>query len=121
MTEHPTYELLEPIGESKLATVYRGRDLALQRDVAIKVLHDSLRDDPEHSQQLWDAAQFLAGLNDDHVVQVFGLDRERAWLIMELLPGSLAGRLAQGPLPPDLVRSILQQALEGLRALHEQN
>ena len=120
MTDHPTYELLESIGAGALATVYRARDLSLQRDVAVKALRDAVRADPVRSQQLYDAAQFLAGLSHDNIVQVYGLDRDRGWLIMELLPGDLAKRLARGPLPPDLVRSVLQQALKGLQALHAQ-
>jgi len=41
------YEILSPIGEGDVGEVYRAGDTKLNRDVAIKVLPDSLADDPE--------------------------------------------------------------------------
>ena len=71
-------------------------------------------------QRFWDEARFLANVEHDKVVQIYGLDQERGWVIMELADGSLANSLATGPLPPDWVRSVLRQVLDGLDCLHHQ-
>jgi tetratricopeptide (TPR) repeat protein len=119
MMSHRTYEILEEIGRGSLATVYRARDLALKRYVAIKELHEKFKSDPRQMEQFWEEAQFLANLKHDNIVQVHGLDKERGWIIMELLKGSLDANLAENPLPADLVRSVLRQTLSALKALHE--
>src|SRR5258708_1027345 len=120
MKTHPTYELLEEIGRGSAATVYRARDLSLKRYVAIKELQEKFQRDPRQMEQFWQEAQFLANLGHDHIVQIYGLDKERGWIIMELLEGSLDAKLSEGPLSPDLVRSVLHQSLEALVALHAQ-
>lgn len=121
MKSHPVYEILEEIGQGTSATVYRARDLALKRDVAIKELHERLQKDPRQMEQFWQEAQFLAGLRHDNIVQVYALDKERGWIILELMQGSLDARSAAGPLPADMVRSILRQTLQALEALHDRD
>ncbi|MBL8795032.1 MAG: tetratricopeptide repeat protein [Planctomycetia bacterium] len=121
MKSHPNFELLSEIGRGNLATVYRARDLALKRFVAVKEIHEHFQQDPRQMQQFWEEAQFLANLEHDNIVQIYALDQERGWIIMELMAGNLAARAAEGALPAPLVRSILRQCLEGLQFLHEQN
>jgi formylglycine-generating enzyme required for sulfatase activity/serine/threonine protein kinase len=120
MESHPTFEVLQQIGSGESATVFRARDLELKRYVAIKVLHEKLRKDPWRSEQFLLEARVLAGLEHDSIVQVHGLDKERGWIIMELMRGGLDAKLAEGPLAPDLVRSVLRQALGALDYLHGQ-
>jgi serine/threonine protein kinase len=119
MKSHPTYEVLEEIGRGGVATVYRARDLALKRYVAIKELDVKFQNDQRQMEHFWEEAQFLANLRHDNIVQVHGLDKERGWIIMELMKGSLDAKLAEGALPPDLVRSVLRQTLGALQALHQ--
>jgi serine/threonine-protein kinase len=118
MKNHPTYEVLEQIGRGNAATVYRAHDLALRRYVAIKELDEKLHGDPRQMEHFWEEAQFLANLKHDNIVQIHGLDKERGWIIMELMKGSLDAKVAEGPLPPDLVRSVLRQVLSALDTLH---
>jgi serine/threonine-protein kinase len=118
MKSHPSYELVGAIGQGRYATVYRARDLALNREVAIKELNDEARGDERLLQRCWEEARFLAGVEHDNVVQIYGLDQERGWIVMELAEGSLAASLAAGPLPIDSARSVLRQVLDGLDCLH---
>jgi len=120
MKSHPNFELLSEIGRGNLATVYRARDLALKRFVAVKEIHEHFQQDPRQMQQFWEEAQFLANLEHDNIVQIYALDQERGWIIMEMMAGNLAAKAAEGALPSPLVRSILRQCLEGLQFLHEQ-
>ena len=45
--------------------------------------------------------------------------QERGWIIMELMKGTLASKIEEGPSDPDLVRSVLKQTLDALAFLHE--
>ena len=120
MKSHPSYELIGAVGHGRLATVYRARDLALNREVAIKELNDEARRDERLLQRFWDEARFLANVEHDNVVQIYGLDQERGWVIMELAAGGLDATLATNPLPATVVRGVLRQLLDGLDCLHHQ-
>jgi serine/threonine-protein kinase len=120
MKSHPSYQLIGAIGQGRYATVYRARDLALSREVAIKELNDAAWRDERLLQRFWEEARFLANVEHDNVVQIYGLDQERGWIIMELADSNLAVSLTGGPLPAESVRSVLRQVLDGLDCLHHQ-
>jgi serine/threonine protein kinase/tetratricopeptide (TPR) repeat protein len=120
MKSHPSYELVGAVGQGRLATVYRARDLALNREVAIKELNDGARQDERLLQRFWDEARFLANVEHDNVVQIYGLDQQRGWVIMELAAGGLDSAVARAPTPPEVVRGVLRQVLDGLDCLHRQ-
>ncbi len=118
MKNHPSYESAGVVGRGRFATVYRARDVALKREVAIKELHEEVRRDETFLSHFWDEARFLANVEHDNVVQIYGLDRERGWVIMELAAGGLDSTASRGPLAPDVVRGVLRQVLDGLECLH---
>src|SRR5689334_14550147 len=99
-----SYEIIEKIGEGGMGEVYRARDTRLERDVAIKVLLDSVAQDAERLARFEREARLLASLNHAHIAQIYGLDVSGVTtaLVMELVEGpTLADRIAQGPLPLD--------------------
>src|SRR5262250_1139531 len=96
------YEILSAIGAGGMGEVYRARDTKLNRDVAIKVLPDSVASDPEHLARFRREAQLLAALNHPHIAHIHGLEESEAGiaLVLELVDGpTLAERLTQGPIP----------------------
>ena len=101
--------------------MYRSYDLSLGREVAIKELDESGRRDPRHRERFLREAQFLAQFEHDNVLRVYSVDPERGWIVMELMKGTLASMIADGPSDPDLVRSVLKQTLDALAFLHEKN
>jgi serine/threonine protein kinase len=120
MVDHPNYELLEQIASSEQATVWRGRVLTTGKEVAIKILSDSLRADENRLKAVYEGAAFLARLRDrEHFVDILDLDRERGWIIMEYMGHNLA-QDAAAPLSPDRVRQILYDVLAGLSVLEKQ-
>ncbi len=119
MSSHPAYELFEELGRGTNSVVYRSYDLALGREVAIKELDETGRRDPRHRERFLREAQFLAQFEHDNVLRVYSVDPERGWIIMELMKGTLASKIDEGPSDPDLVRSILKQTLDALAFLHE--
>ena len=108
-----------------MGEVYRARDSKLNRDVAIKVLPDSVARDPEHLARFEREAQLLAALNHPHIAHIYGLegrDGPTRALVMELVDGAtLADRIAQGPLPLAEALTIGQQIADALEAAHEKS
>jgi Tol biopolymer transport system component len=101
------YQIVELVGIGGMGEVYKARDTRLNRPVALKVLRQHLRDDPELKQRFEREAQTVAALQHPHicVLHDIGHHGDLDFLVMEYLEGvSLARRLRRGPLP-------LEQAL----------
>ncbi len=118
MTAPLSYELFEELGRGDGAVVHRGYDLSLGREVAVKVLDEAAMRDTRRRERFLREAQFLAQFEHDHVLRVHSVDTQRGWIVMELMQGTLAAVIAQGPSSPDLVRSIMTQVLSALEFLH---
>jgi eukaryotic-like serine/threonine-protein kinase len=61
------YEILSPLGAGGMGEVYRVRDTKLGRDVALKILPDTVAADPERLARFQREAQVLASLNHPHI------------------------------------------------------
>ena len=70
------YEILEQIGRGGQGTVYRGRDTDLDRIVAIKIIYQSVVDDPGYLDALRREAQLAASLDHPNIVSVYAFDVE---------------------------------------------
>lgn len=112
------YEILESIASGDFATVYRGRDHELSRDVAIKQIHQQYLDDPQQLERYWQEAQLLAALQNPHIMTIYDVVRERGWLILELANGSLPQLLEGRGIDLKDLRLTLTYTLHGLKAMH---
>ena len=116
------YELLEEIGAGGFGRVYRARDLGLERDVAIKVLHPSLTADPAVTERFRREAQLAARLRHPNIVSIYDIMGRAGlqWYTMELVPGSNLAQLVQkqGPLSVDQTVRLLDQGLSALEHAH---
>jgi serine/threonine protein kinase len=65
------YRLEAPLGKGGMGRVYRGRDVRLDRPVAVKVIEVSFRDDPDYIQRFQREAQSIARLDHPHVVSIY--------------------------------------------------
>src|SRR6185436_9594561 len=83
------YELEQKIGEGGMARVYRGRDLRLNRYVAIKVLHGQYANDPGFLKRFQHEAQAAANLSHPNIVDVYdvGQDGDNHYIVMEYVDG----------------------------------
>ena len=117
------YEVTAKIGEGGMGQVYRARDTKLSRDVALKVLPDSVANDADRLARFTREAQILASLNHPQIAAIYGLEESgglRA-LVMELVEGDdLSQRIARGAMPLDEALPIARQIAEALEAAHEQ-
>ena len=93
------YKIAAMIGVGGMGEVYRATDTNLKRQVAIKVLPQSVAADPERLARLQREAEVLAALNHPNIAQIFGLEKSSGTIaiVMELVEGpTLAERLAEG-------------------------
>jgi eukaryotic-like serine/threonine-protein kinase len=117
-----TYEILALLGSGGMGEVYRGRDMKLGRDVALKILPATFTYDPERLARFRREAQVLAALNHPHIGAIYGLDDTEGqhFLVLELVDGeSLDRRIARGSIPVDEALAIAKQIAEALEAAHE--
>jgi serine/threonine protein kinase len=102
--------------------VYRARDTKLRRDVAIKVLPEAVRLDPERLTRFEREALVLASLNHPNIASIYGVEETSGIvaLILELIEGgTLSARIARGPISVGEALTIARQIAEGLETAHE--
>lgn len=115
------YEVLEILGQGGMGEVRVGRDLRLQREVAIKLLRADLARDPTIRARFENEAQMAARLVHPNVVSVFDAAEDGGipFLVMERLSGqTLADVIAGGPLSVPDVGDLGCQILAALGAAH---
>jgi serine/threonine protein kinase len=69
------YEIVAPIGAGGMGEVYRARDTRLRRDVALKILPESVANDPDRVARFQREAELLATLNHPNIAGVYGLEK----------------------------------------------
>src|SRR5262245_28506641 len=117
------YEIHSAIGAGGMGEVYRATDTNLKRQVAIKVLPQTVAADPERLARFQREAEVLAALNHPNIAHIHGLERSDGHLalVMELVEGpTLADKIAQGPIPLTDALPIARQIADGLDSAHEQ-
>lgn len=120
--QSPTFaglELLEPLGEGGMGTVFRARHVKLDRFVAVKVLSRKVAAVAELKERFTLEARSLAKVKHPNVVQVFDAGEEdgEAFLVMELVEGgTLAARL---PLEPREAVRVTSAVCRALQAVHD--
>jgi serine/threonine-protein kinase len=116
------YEILDKLGEGAMGVVYRARDPALNRVVALKMLSADLGGEEELHQRFHREAEAIGRLSHPCIVTVYDLGEAEGqlYMAMELLEGNDLRKLMEWrvdvPLP-DRVRILLQIA-EGLAYAH---
>jgi serine/threonine-protein kinase len=92
------YELLEQIGSGGMAVVYRGRDTALDREVAVKLLHPHLASAKESRARFSREARAVARLAHPSIVEIYDFAGDAAaesYLVTELVTGRTLRAFAQ--------------------------
>ncbi|MFN6107474.1 MAG: serine/threonine protein kinase, partial [Planctomycetaceae bacterium] len=118
MDTHPRYQPVDKIASGSFATVYRGKDLELGREVAIKQIHEQYLTDPQQLERYWAEAQLLASFQHPNIVTIYDLVRDRGWLIMELMQSDLSKVAGRRPMDVNALRTALAHCLRALKFLH---
>ena len=121
------FALTDLIGQGGMGTVYRGLDLTLHRELAVKVLHAHLTATRKDRERFEREARALSRLRSASTVTLyqFGVVREGplanlAFMAMEAVEGtSLARRLSRGPVGLEEIAEILDQLADSLGEAHQ--
>ena len=115
------YEIVSTLGVGGMGEVYRARDTRLGRDIAIKVLPESLANDADRLLRFEQEARTIAALNHPNILGIFdvGVQGATRYLVSELLEGeTLRQKLEAGPLAARRATEYAAEIANGLAAAH---
>ncbi|MDB4873818.1 MAG: hypothetical protein JWM41_264 [Gemmatimonadetes bacterium] len=117
------YEVVRPLGEGGFAVVYLVLDLALKRDLAVKVLSPDIITSKSMLERFRREAETIAGLSHPNIIPLhfIGQRDDLLYLAMPCIAGgSIADRLErEGPLPVDDVVRIVSEVASALAHAHK--
>jgi serine/threonine-protein kinase len=118
------YRILEQLGSGGMSVVYKGLDTALDREVAVKVLHPHLAGKDESRRRLAREARAVAKLHHPNILEVFDFssaDAQDAFIVTEYIRGqTLKSFLDEGPMdPPELAAMVIHELAAALAHAHE--
>src|ERR1017187_7014554 len=116
------YEIRSPLGAGGMGEVYRAHDTRLDREVAIKVLPESLTSDSVRLRRFEQEARAAAALNHPNILAVYQMATHEgvSYMVTELLEGeTLRERLRRGPMPLRKAIDYAVQIAHGLAAAHD--
>jgi serine/threonine-protein kinase len=118
-----SYKILEKIGEGGMGAVYKGVDLMLERDVAIKALRPELARQPDVVERFRAEAVTLAKLNHPNIATLYSFLRQGDdyFMVMEFVRGETLDVVLRraGAMPVDRAITLFCQALEGIDHAHK--
>jgi len=117
------YEILEPVGQGGMATVFRARRLVDGSVVAVKVLHEHYAHDREFVERFQREARAASALHHPHIVPVLdsGTDGRVHYIVMEFVEGTDLKRLLRrvGRLDPQQAARIAAETCAALAYAHD--
>ena len=114
------YRIEALLGGGGFASVYRAKDLTLQRSVALKVIKQELA---KSADSVLAEARAAAALSHPNICIVYAVDSSQGFpmIVMEYIDGKpLSNMLETGKLPLDDVKAFGRQIAEGMTAAHAQ-
>jgi len=120
----PELEVVRVLGRGSVANVFLAREAALKRFVAVKVLDPERAEDERARKRFEREAQAAAALSHPNIVGVYRVGRLSTgvpYIVMQYVKGrTMEDRLeAEGPLPIDEARDVLQQIASAVASAHE--
>jgi WD40 repeat protein/tRNA A-37 threonylcarbamoyl transferase component Bud32 len=116
------YEILDELGRGGMGVVYKARQLALKRTVALKMIRDSALAGSADRARFRQEAEAVARLQHPNIVQVYEVGEHEGtpFFSLEYCPGgSLAGKLQAMPLPPDEAARLAEILARAVHAAHQ--
>ena len=104
------YRIIQQLGQGGMATVYKAYHAALDRYVALKVLHPAFQEDQTFAARFQREARVVARLDHPSIVPIydFAEHENRPYLVMKFIEGeTLKSRLSRGPLNADEINRVI--------------
>jgi serine/threonine-protein kinase len=117
------YRIMEKLGQGGMATVYKAYHAALDRYVALKVLHPAFHEDQSFAARFQREARVVANLEHPSIVPVydFAEHESRPFLVMKYIEGeTLKSRLSRGPLNAAEIAQVVDAVGSALAHAHTQ-
>jgi serine/threonine protein kinase len=117
------YKITEKLGEGGMGSVFKGVDLMLEREVAIKSLRPELASQPQVVERFRSEAVTLAKLNHPNIAALYTFFRQgdEFFMVMEYMRGRTLDQIisASGALKSEQAIPLFSQALEGIGYAHK--
>jgi serine/threonine protein kinase/tetratricopeptide (TPR) repeat protein len=116
------YDITEKLGEGGMGEVYLADDTRLDRQVALKFLNRTFREDTQAHDRLVREARSASQLGHTNIVSIHAIEEtdEHLFIVMEYVKGrSLRDVVRTGEITPDLALDYGNQILEALAAAHD--
>jgi serine/threonine protein kinase/tetratricopeptide (TPR) repeat protein len=116
------YRILDKIGAGGMGEVYRAHDERLDRDVAVKVLHESVAQDADRLVRFEREAKAVAKLAHPNILEIwdFGSEGGVTYAVTELLEGeSLRKLVSKGGITTGKAVEYARAIADGLTAAHD--
>jgi hypothetical protein len=116
------YRILEQLGQGGMASVFKAYHAALDRYVAIKVLHPAFKEDPNFISRFEREAKVVAKLEHPNIVPVYDYAEHNGqpYLVMKYIEGvTLKARLTEGPLTKEIAVEIAEAIGGALAYAHK--
>ena len=115
------YQIVAPLGQGGMASVYKAYQPSMERYIALKILPRHLATDPQFMGRFEQEAKVIANLQHPHILPVFdyGEADGYTYIAMPFIEtGTLSDILRGMPLPLDRIRSIISQIGDALDYAH---
>jgi len=117
------YRIMEQLGQGGMATVYKAYHAALDRYVALKVLHPAFHEDQTFAGRFQREARVVAKLEHPSIVPVYDYaeHEKRPYLVMKYIEGeTLKARLSRGALNAPEITQVVDAVGSALAYAHKQ-
>lgn len=119
----PGYRILSKIGDGGLGTVYKAKQLTMNRNVALKVLHPKWLSDEEFPQRFLLEARMVGKMSHPNLLQIYDVSQIGKYLYfsMEFVNGPSVEDIidSEGALPPLIVLNIVLQVIDALEYIQD--
>lgn len=119
------YELIQKVGEGGMAVVYKAKDLKLNRNVALKILKDSFKENDDIIKKFKREATAIANLSNANIVNVLDVGSQDGinYIVMEFIEGKTLKEIVieKGKLPAEVAIRIAIKVSTALECAHKNN